>query len=75
MIEKTNCNFKRFKNELFIDWNCTTLFKAKNVIERSLERNFGSRKKRNFKSGSTKYFTSQLDDRIKSKPSLLFLWN
>ena len=71
MIEKRNCNFKRFENELFIDWICTTLFKTKGFIERLLERHFGSKKKWNFKTGSTKYYTSQVVNRINS----CFLWN
>ena len=57
-----NCNFKRFETETFIDWTCSTLFKAKGFIERSLERHFGSRKKWNFKTGLTKYFISQVVD-------------
>ena len=65
------CNFKRFETEIFIDWNCPTLSKAKGFIERSLDRHFGSRKKWNFKTGSTKYFTSQVVDRINAKPSPL----
>ena len=62
-----------FETEIFIDWNCTTLFKAEGFIERSLDRHFGSRKKCNFKSGSTEYFTCQVVDRINSQPSPL--WN
>ena len=66
-----NCNFKRFETKIIIDWNCPTLFKTKGFIEQSLDRHFGSRKKWNFKTGSTKYFTSQVVDRINAKPSPL----
>ena len=48
-----------------------TLFKAKVFIKQSLDRHFGSRKKWNFKTGSTKQFTSQVVDRINAKPSPL----
>ena len=51
-----------FETEIFIDWNDTTLFKAKGFIERSLDR-----------SGSTEYFICQVVDRINSQPSPL--WN
>ena len=39
--------------------------------QRFLERHFGPRKKWNLKTGSTKYFTSQLVDITNSKPSQL----
>ena len=39
----------------------------------SLDRQLGSGKKCNFKSGSTEYFTCQVVDRMKSQPSPL--WN
>ena len=61
-----------FETEIFIDWNCTATFKAKNFNERSLDRHFGSRKKCNSKSGSTQYFTCQVIDRSNPQPSPLW---
>ena len=66
-----NCNFKKFETELMVDWNCPNLAKAKLFIEKSLDRHFGSRKKWNFKTGSSKFFISQVVDRINSQPSRL----
>ena len=66
-----NSAFHRFENELMVDWNGPVLSKAKNFIEKSLDRHFGSRKNWNFKTGSSKFFVSQVVDRINSQPSRL----
>ena len=42
-------NFKRFKSESMIDWNCQTLEKDKGFIKNSLHRHFGLIKKLNLK--------------------------
>ena len=57
---QSNCNFKKFETELMLDWNGPTGPKSQSFIEKSLNRHFGSRKNWRFKSGSSKYFVSQL---------------
>ena len=66
-----NCNFKKFETELMLDWNGPTVPKSQSFIEKSLDRHFGSRKNWRFKSGSSKYFVSQVVDRVSSQPSRL----
>ena len=45
-----------FVSEMHIDWNGPVVSKTDNVLARSLDRKFGSRKKWNFKTGNTKYY-------------------
>ena len=59
-----NCLFKRYETELSVDWNGTNLTKAEAFLEKSLDRHFESRKKWNFKTGSSKFLTSKVVDRI-----------
>ena len=59
---KTQRNFKRFKTEI-------VKAKLQRFHRKVNARQFDSRKKWNFKTGETKYFTSQLVYRINSKPS------
>ncbi len=66
-----NCIFKRYETELLVDWNGPNLVKAGPFIEKSLDRHFGSRKKWNFKTGSSKFFISKVVDRINHQPSKL----
>ena len=66
-----NCNFKKFETELMLDWNGPTVFKSQSFTEKSLDRHLGSRKNWRFKSGSSKYFVSQVVDRVSSQPSRL----
>ena len=56
---RRNPNFIRFENELMIDLNGQTLSKANNFIERSIDIHYGSRKKWNLKSVSSKFFVSK----------------
>ena len=46
-----------FVSEMYVDWNGPVVSKTDNVLARSLDRKFGSRKKWNFKSCNTKYYT------------------
>ena len=66
-----NCNFKKFETELMLDWNGPNVTKSRALVEKSLDGHFGSRKKWRFKSGSTKFFVSQVVDRIVSQPMRL----
>ena len=63
-----------FVNEMHIDWNGPVVSKADNILARSLDRKFGSRKKWNFKSGNTKFYTSAVVDRKKVEPSLFNIY-
>jgi hypothetical protein len=53
------------------DWNGPVVSNANNVLARSLDRKFGSRKKWNFKSGNTKFYTLAVDDRKRVESSRL----
>jgi hypothetical protein len=48
-----------FDSELQIDWNVPVISKADNLLERSLDRKFGSRKHWNIKVGNSKFYTSK----------------
>ena len=56
---------KTFVSEMHIDWNGPVVSEADNVLARSLDKKFGSRKKWNFKSSNTKFYTSAVVDRKK----------
>ena len=60
-----------FTNEMHIDWNGPVLSKADNLLARSLDRKFGSRRKWNFTSGESKFYTSAVVDRKKCETSRL----
>ena len=64
-----------FDSELQIDWNGPVISKADNLLERSLDRKFGSRKRWNFKVGNSKFYTSKVVDRKKSETSRLSFLN
>ena len=49
--------------------NVPVVSNADNILSRSLDRKFGSRKKWNVKSGNTKYFTSAVVDKKKLESS------
>ena len=51
--------------------NFPVVSNADNILSRSLDRKFGSRKKWNFKSGDTKYYTSAVVDKKKLESSRL----
>ena len=55
-----------FGSEMHIYWNRPVVFKADSVLARSLDR-----KKWNFKSGNTKFYTSAVVDRKKVESSHL----
>ena len=62
-----------FVSEMHNDWNGPVVSKANNVLVRSLDRKFGSRKKWNFKSGNTKFYNSAVFDRKRVESSRLSL--
>lgn len=66
-----NANYRVYETELHIDWNGPNLTKARPLIERALDRHFGSRKKWHFKTGNSKYFTSKVVDRKMKESSRL----
>ena len=58
-------------SELHIVWKGPVVSKADNVLARSLDRTFGSRKAWNFKSGNTKFYTLAVVDGKKVESSRL----
>ena len=64
-----------FESELNIDWNGPVVARADSLLARSLDRKFGSRKRWNFKTGSSKFYTSQVVDRKKGESSRLSFLN
>ena len=62
--------FRNFETELMLDWNGPTVSKSQAFIEKSLESHFGGRQNFRFKTGSSKFFVSQVD-RVTSRPSRL----
>ena len=60
---------------LRINWNGQLVSSADDIFAKSLDRHFGSRKKLNFKSGESKFFTSKVIDRQKVKKSRLSFMN
>ena len=64
-----------FDSELPIDWNGPVVDKADSLLERSLDRKFGSRKRWNFKVGDSKFYTSKVVDRKKTETSRLSFLN
>ena len=69
-----NASPQVYENELHIDWNGPKMSQDKPLIERALDRHFGSRKQWHFKVGETKYVTSNVVDRqIKEASRLSFM--
>ena len=66
-----NNKFKSFESELHVDWNGPNLPKAGPILEKALDRHFGSRKNWRFKTGSSKFITSKVVDRITRESSRL----
>ena len=64
-----------FDSELHIDWNGPVVTKADSLLERSLDKKFGSRKRWNFKVGDSKFYTSKVVDRKKAETSRLSFLN
>ena len=64
-----------FDIELHIDWNGPVISKADRLLERSLDRKFGSRKHLNFKVGDSKFYTSKVVDKKKAETSPLSFLN
>ena len=64
-----------FDSELHIDWNGPVISRADSLLERSLDRKFGSRKRWNFKAGESKFFTSKVVNRKKCEISRLSFLN
>ena len=66
-----NNKFKSFESELHVDWNGPNVPKAGPILEKALDRHFGSRKNWRFKTGSSKFITSKVVDRITRESSRL----
>ena len=66
-----NCNFNKFETELMLDWNGPTMPNSQSFLEKVLYRHFGGRQNLRFRSESSKFFVSQVVDRVSSKPSRL----
>ena len=68
-------NARKFENEIHVDWNGQKVGKADAIISESMNTYFKS-ENWHFKTGSTKFFTSNVDDRKAMEPSrLLFMEN
>ena len=75
MKPERNCTQSAFEDEMHIDWNGPVVSRADSLLSVSLDRRFGSRKCWNFKTGSSKSYTSQVVDRKKSEHSRLSFLN
>ena len=75
MKSERNAKQTTFENELNIDWNGPVVSQADHLFSRSLDRKFGSRKKWRFKSGNSKFYTSEVVDRKKGETSRLSFLN
>jgi hypothetical protein len=65
----------KFENKMHVDWNGPKVGKADAIISESMNTYFKS-ENWHFKTGSTKFFTSKVDDRKAMEPSrLLFMEN
>ena len=65
----------KFENKMHVDWNGPKVGKADAIISESMNIYFKS-ENWHFKTGSTKFFTSNVDDRKAMEPSrLLFMEN
>ena len=59
MKPERNCTQSAFEDEMHIDWNGPVVSRADPLLSVSLDRGFGSRKHWNFKTGSSKFYTSK----------------
>ena len=75
MKPQRNARQVTFEHELHIDWNGPVVSRADEILAKSLDRHFGSRKKWNFKSGESKFFSSKVIDRQKVEKSRLSFMN
>ena len=75
MKPQRNARQVTFEHELHIDWNGPVVSRADEILAKSLDRHFGSRKKWNFKSGESKFFSSNVIDRQKVEKSRLSFMN
>ena len=63
----------KFENKMHVDWNGPKVGKADAIISESMNTYFKS-ENWHFKTGSTKFFTSKVDDKKAMEPSrLLFM--
>ena len=69
MKPERNANQSAFEGEMHIDWNGPVVSRADHLLSRSLDRKFGSRKRWHFKSGSSRFYTSDVVDRKRSETS------
>lgn len=75
MKPERNANQSAFEGEMHIDWNGPVVTRADQLLSRSLDRKFGSRKRWHFKTGSSRFYTSEVVDRKKSETSRLSFLN
>ena len=75
MKPERNANQTAFTGEMHIDWNGPVLSRADHILSASLDRWFGSRGRWHFKTGSNKFYTSEVVDRKKSEISRLSFLN
>ena len=75
MKPEHNCTQSAFEDEMHIDWNGPVVSRADPLLSVSLYKRFASRKRWNFKTGSSKFYTSQVVDRKKSELSRLSFFN
>ena len=75
MKPERNAAQSAFEGEMHIDWNGPVLSRADHHLSSSLDRKFGSRKLWHFKTGSSKYYASEVVERKKSDISRLSFLN
>ena len=75
MKTERNAAQSAFEGEMHIDWNGPVVAKADHLLNTSLDRKFGSRRRWHFKTGSTRFYTSEVVDRKKTEVSRLSFLN
>ena len=75
MKTERNAAQSAFEGEMHIDWNGPVVAKADHLLSTSLDRKFGSRRRWHFKTGSTRFYTSEVVDRKKTEVSRLSFLN
>ena len=75
MKTERNAAQSAFEGEMHIDWNGPVVAKADHLLNTSLDRKFGSRRHWHFKTGSTRFYTSEVVDRKKTEVSRLSFLN
>ena len=75
MKPERNATQSVYEDEMHIDWNGPVISRADTLLSVSLDRKFGSRKRWNFKTGSSTFYTSKVVERKKSETSRLSFLN